>query len=135
MDTDIEMVLDMLQEQVRRVTELHGPIHDMDEGYGLLLEEHAGLLDEVRHKDPSWRKIGKEAVDVACVAARMLKGEKLLKGLPPTEPLHSIHQGFGRLSQCIYKFPNVASMHQRFLCKDILLWSISMAVFAKKECG
>jgi hypothetical protein len=134
MNPDVKMVVETLEALVLKINELHGPIHDANEGYGLLLEEQAELLDEVRHKELSWRRVGQEAVDVACVAVRMCGGGGVpLKHLV-IKPLHSLHQGFGLLSKLIFQAVLNDPSRETRLAKDILSVSLSIAVFAKKRC-
>jgi len=64
-------VVDALMDRVAAVQHKHGPIVDAHQGYGLLAEEVAELLDEIRHRDRVWRRIEEEAIDVAVVALRI----------------------------------------------------------------
>ncbi|WP_025324493.1 hypothetical protein [Deferrisoma camini] len=64
-------VVNALMDRVAAVELEHGPIATAHEGYGLLAEEVAELLDEIRHRDRVWRRIEEEAIDVAVVALRI----------------------------------------------------------------
>ncbi len=64
--------LDALIERLEAVVQEHGPKYaSVHEGYGVLAEEVAELLDEIRHRDRVWRRIEEEALDVAVVAVKI----------------------------------------------------------------
>lgn len=61
-----------LVEQYRRVIAKWPPLSSAHEGYGLMCEEVAELLEEIRKPAPYDRRVTAEARDVAVVALRMM---------------------------------------------------------------
>lgn len=67
---NVSIALGMVEGELRRATRAHGSFHSPHEGYGVLAEEFAELLDALRSNDPA--QVCEEAIQVAAMAARLV---------------------------------------------------------------
>lgn len=59
-----------LDAEIRKADDKYGPFHSTHEGYGVLAEEVAELLDAIRSNRPEHIRV--EAIQVAAVAMRIV---------------------------------------------------------------
>ncbi|WP_169709483.1 hypothetical protein [Deferrisoma camini] len=71
LERSLDAYLDKLRERVIALEMKFGCCASFHEGYGLLMEETAELLDEIRAREPIRRRVEEEALDVATVALRV----------------------------------------------------------------
>lgn len=67
---ELDQVLNWVRHELFQATQEHGPFHSPHEGYGILAEEMAELLDALRAND--LQQIRAEAIQVAAMAARLV---------------------------------------------------------------
>lgn len=62
---------DLVAYESLRAHQVHGPIHSLHEGYGLLIEEVDELFEEIRCKNPDRSKLATELVQIASICHRI----------------------------------------------------------------
>lgn len=87
---DMSKVQGEILVEVRRAEETYGSLHSTHEGYGVLAEEVAELLDAIRSNDP--HEVRKEAVQVSAVALRL--AEMCIQSTLCMQPEFSKRSGF-----------------------------------------
>ncbi len=69
---EIQEIAELVAEELHRARLRYGPMASAHEGWAVLFEEVNELWDEVKLRDPSPLRLGREATQVAAMAMRFI---------------------------------------------------------------
>jgi len=64
-------MINLIQEEIRRSNDIHGPFIGFHEAYAVIQEEVDELWDEIKRRDRDKEKIEREAIQVAAMALKL----------------------------------------------------------------